>query len=33
MECCVCGEEIEASGETKTESVVDHFRAEHDLDE
>jgi hypothetical protein len=33
MECCVCGEEIEASGGRETESVVDHFDAEHGLGE
>lgn len=33
MECCVCGDEIDATGETETESVVDHFDAEHGLGE
>jgi hypothetical protein len=31
MECYVCGVEVEETGETDTESVVDHFEAVHGL--
>jgi hypothetical protein len=33
MECYVCGDDIEETGATETESVVDHFEAEHSLEE
>lgn len=32
MECNLCGDEIEAAGETETEAVVDHFEDEHGLE-
>jgi hypothetical protein len=33
MECVVCGADIAQTRETATESVVDHFIAEHGLGE